>query len=745
MAIVDACPVAHTFRPVAARYSGEGALQAMRRYLVDNELPWPEMRVSRQFPRLRERRDDYLLACPPPADAVVGDASLIDSDLPLLWAVAVSLHAEQLLVFGPLQAPLARTLLHAVGPWHGKVQWAHAGERAPGGEDLPCPTLPQSAEELFANWTEAVPGLVWADPAAPAEVVRRWLDTWVKGWLALGGVAIFPHIGGPGTGAQAAVRDWLREQPREWRWQELGSLPGTGLLWRVGAGPDLDGVVARAWSAPTREEQHAQSSAEASAAACLLPAGIPVHGSQTSASVIIAAHNEGDRLWKTVQSCRETLDCLDAEILVVDDASGDGSVAELRQCFPDVRVVAHTERRGGPAAKDLGARGARGAVLVFLDGHCKPEPGAIARLVTDVEETSGKAIITPRVPVLDGARWQFAEGQTGHGYRLDLETLDQEWTGLDAMTPRGRFYESPALIGCCMALTRELYDKLWGFDPLMRKWGTEDVDLGLKAWLMGSAVLHDPEAVIGHVFQERFDHYDVPETDALVNHLRLARKNFTEAVWHDWLERFRPRHPAALWQAVWARFQEDRAGLERERAYLMSHREHDEFWYAGRFNRCWPAAFFGSRSAADGLGADPRLLLLRHRQRPANRQPLPDAHLVGTAETPTGERLELYLKLRRDRSGLVTVLRATFDCGGCDSAVPYASWLTEYLHGRPLDQVRRLTAADLERPFKVPLSPSPPVNGNGKARAGPVVEAPPTPDGHAALVYTALRRALARF
>ena len=64
------------------------------------------------------------------------------------------------------------------------------------------------------------------------------------------------------------------------------------------------------------------------------------------ASLVIASHNEGPLLCQTVQSCLETLDGLDCEIVVADDASADGSVEQLRDRYPEVRVVGSPERRG---------------------------------------------------------------------------------------------------------------------------------------------------------------------------------------------------------------------------------------------------------------------------------------------------------------------------------------------------------------------------------------------------------------
>jgi GT2 family glycosyltransferase len=254
------------------------------------------------------------------------------------------------------------------------------------------------------------------------------------------------------------------------------------------------------------------------------------------ASLVIAAHTEGQALSRTLDSCIETTFGLDCEIVVVDDASDDGSVAAAEHRFPEIRVVRHEARLGTSPAKDAGARQARGEVLVFLDGHTRPEDGAVARLVEDVEHLRGEAIVTPAVAALDVDRWRNT-GQIGHGYRLELETLDCGWLPLGRMRQvreRGRpFYESPALIGCALAIGRELYDALGGFDAHMRYWGVEDLDLGLRCWLLGHRILHDPQAAIGHRFRQRFDNYAVPPESFLANQLRMARKCFTETVWAE--------------------------------------------------------------------------------------------------------------------------------------------------------------------------------------------------------------------
>jgi GT2 family glycosyltransferase len=309
-----------------------------------------------------------------------------------------------------------------------------------------------------------------------------------------------------------------------------------------------------------------------------------------AATVVISSLNEGAHLWRTVQSCVETTTNLPVEILIADDNSRDGSVEEVRHRFPDVRIVAHDRRRGVSRTKNLGARAASGGVLVFLDGHSKPEPGSLARLIDDVEQLDGRAVITPAVSALNTEVWQNQLDQVGYGYHLELTEFKCRWSGVDSLRRRGRFYESPALIGCCFAISRTLYDELGGFDLGMKQWGVEDIDFGLRAWLMGSLILNDSEAVVGHRFRRSFDNFEVSAVHPLVNQLRMARKTFASELWLEWLAACKQRHAAwpGLWQETCTVLAQERETLESQREYLLQHRMRDEYWFADYFNLSWP-------------------------------------------------------------------------------------------------------------------------------------------------------------
>ena len=313
-------------------------------------------------------------------------------------------------------------------------------------------------------------------------------------------------------------------------------------------------------------------------------------------SLIIAAHNEGANLHRTVASCVEAGFGADGlgEIVVVDDASTDGSTAGLEALFEPIRVDRSPERLGVSITKDRGARLSRGEVLIFLDGHCKPEPGSLQRLVTGVDTWDGHAIVTPAVAVLDASSWQNDLDAIGYASSLDLDSLTRRWADLTVLEyrehhARGRYYESPSLVGCALAVTRTTYERIGGFDRSMRIWGVEDIDFGLKAWLLGHPILHDPEAVIGHRFQNLFA-YEVSAGNVVGNTLRMARKVFDPPTWDAWVAHYRQRLAQDDFNAGWAEFEAEIESANRERDDLRTRADHDVRWFVDKFQLPFPLA-----------------------------------------------------------------------------------------------------------------------------------------------------------
>jgi GT2 family glycosyltransferase len=121
-------------------------------------------------------------------------------------------------------------------------------------------------------------------------------------------------------------------------------------------------------------------------------------------SFVVSTHNRRDVLLKTVdQIHRCGLKSDQYEILIVDNASTDGTSDALRQGHPLIHLL-HQEYNAGPVSKNVAIRAAAGRYVVFLDDDSFPLPGAVARMMKhfDANPRLGAAVFTITLP--DGSR-----------------------------------------------------------------------------------------------------------------------------------------------------------------------------------------------------------------------------------------------------------------------------------------------------------------------------------------------------
>jgi GT2 family glycosyltransferase len=90
-------------------------------------------------------------------------------------------------------------------------------------------------------------------------------------------------------------------------------------------------------------------------------------------------------------------------VIVVDSASTDGSVALVREQFPDAELVAMQINRGFGAAANKGFERVRGRYALLLNADAWPQPGALERLLSAAERAPRSAILAPRLLNEDGS------------------------------------------------------------------------------------------------------------------------------------------------------------------------------------------------------------------------------------------------------------------------------------------------------------------------------------------------------
>jgi GT2 family glycosyltransferase len=231
-------------------------------------------------------------------------------------------------------------------------------------------------------------------------------------------------------------------------------------------------------------------------------------------SVVMPVYNEGERLYQTLQALRNTTE-VSYEVIVVNDASTDSGCDFLRaQPSPFENVVLlEAERRNGVArSRNLGAERARGPVLVFMDAHCFPRPGWLAKLLAELHKPD-TGIVAPQISSLE------SPCATTFGLKLRDRHFNVEWLPCRGDQP----YPVPLAGGGCMVMRREFFEGVGRFDT-MRSFGVEDIELCLRCWLFGYAVTMVPDAKVAHLFKK--NPFPVGWHDHLYNVLRTAVLHF---------------------------------------------------------------------------------------------------------------------------------------------------------------------------------------------------------------------------
>jgi len=229
-------------------------------------------------------------------------------------------------------------------------------------------------------------------------------------------------------------------------------------------------------------------------------------------------------------------------VLLVDNASQDGSADFVAQRFPTVEVIRNEKNLGFAGGMNVGLRYAEGEILTLLNQDTEVPEGWLAELVKAMGVDEGVGIVGCKILYPDGRTIQHAGGFIDYplgfgrhyGYREIDEGQYDEKREVDYVT------------GAAMGLRRSLLGEVGGFDEAFFPAYFEDVDLCLRARSAGYKVVYVPSAVVIHheatvLGKDSFEQFHAFQRNRLrflVKHYSLAQllEEFVPAE-REWLEK----------------------------------------------------------------------------------------------------------------------------------------------------------------------------------------------------------------
>ena len=235
-------------------------------------------------------------------------------------------------------------------------------------------------------------------------------------------------------------------------------------------------------------------------------------------SVILPTLNDSVLLKRTVEQFQDTLP-QPSEIVVVDNGSSDGSSDFLEKgCPSNLRFIQAGRPLGVSGARNRGLQEATAPIVVFSDAHMDV-PVRWWEPIAELLDNPLMGVVGPGIGAMGNP-----DVPIGVGQRIAEPNLRVEWLPYKNDDPQ----PVPSLGGGFMAMRRDVLDKAGAFDGDMPQWGSEDLEICLRYWLLGYEVWAAPSTKVFHYFRSSAP-YTIRYDSVVHNTLRTAILHLSEA------------------------------------------------------------------------------------------------------------------------------------------------------------------------------------------------------------------------
>jgi GT2 family glycosyltransferase len=264
-------------------------------------------------------------------------------------------------------------------------------------------------------------------------------------------------------------------------------------------------------------------------------------------SIIIVNYNVKEFIQNLLHSIVKAGAGLQYEVIIIDNASNDGSVEFIKEKFPNVKLIVNSVNRGFSRANNQGLKISKGEYLLLLNPDTILREDTLKRMIDFFHQNpetglAGCKILNPDGTLQLACRRSFPSPWTSFC----------KVTGLGSYFPKSRLfarynltyldenqtYEVDAVSGSFMMLKREAYEKIDGLDEQFFMYG-EDLDLCYRVQKAGYKVFYVHDTQIIHYKGESTKRSNLDETKIFYEAMNLFVKKhlsgsiLVEAILHS--------------------------------------------------------------------------------------------------------------------------------------------------------------------------------------------------------------------
>jgi len=255
-----------------------------------------------------------------------------------------------------------------------------------------------------------------------------------------------------------------------------------------------------------------------------------VGGWMVKASIVIASYNANRFLGECLSSVYDSKKVFgDLEVVLVDNASTDGTREFVKQNFSQVRYIRSEKNLGFAKGNNTGIVAAKGDYIVLLNSDTVVTSTWLSELVRVAENDRKAGIVGPKTLRFD----RRTLDTTGHIFHHKIGEAANRGTG---EIDHGQYDDDTDVMGVqfsCALIKREVLDSIGLLDNRMFLY-LEDVDYCIRARLVGWKVVYCPSSVIYHYAGGSTKQSWRTRRYGYANRLRVVLKNYSTSNMLKW-------------------------------------------------------------------------------------------------------------------------------------------------------------------------------------------------------------------